>query len=76
MELNNAHASMSTEYTAFDHTFSAQYAIDGDESTLPDSCYCCAKTSTAPSKWWLDLGRQYLVQGLVIIGRSDGKWIT
>ena len=67
---------MSSEYENPNNNYrpySAHYAIDGDERTKPDQCYCCAGASSSPSFWMLDLRKMYLVQGLIFIGRDDGK---
>ena len=54
--------------------FNASKAIDFDNRTLPDSCHCCSGTINGPSWWSIDLGNMYLIQTIVLIGRSDRKY--
>ena len=74
-DISAARASMSTEYKVpySQHVFSAGYAIDGNETNNPDQCFCCAGASESPSKWYLDLRKQYFAAGLIFIGRDDSK---
>ena len=78
INLQHARASMSSEYHTpnTNRVFSAHYAIDGNENTKPDQCYCCAGASVSPSFWRLNLAKMYSVQGLVFVGRDDGKLLT
>lgn len=66
---------MSSEYEVpnSQNKYTASFAIDANETTQLDLCDCCAATSLEPSTWWLDLGKPFLIQGLLFIGRSDCK---
>ncbi|WAQ98520.1 PTPRE-like protein [Mya arenaria] len=51
-------------------TYPKENAIDDNPRTDPDLCDCCS--TTAEGWWTIDLGKEYLIQAIQIIGRSDG----
>lgn len=51
--------------------FTADKAVDFQEDTNPNICNCCASSVSDPAKWFLNLGKQYAVNKLIFIGRSD-----
>ena len=58
--------------------YKVENIIDGNKNTNldVDHCNCCAATSGHEQGWMeLNLRKQYLLQRIVITGRSDGKVI-
>lgn len=54
--------------------FDSYNVIDGDYGKIPDECQCCSITFSSGIAWLvLNLSREYLIEEIRIIGRSDGK---
>ena len=60
------HPSMSSHWK----NFTAEHAIDFDERTEADKCFCCSGTSSAPAWWSINLGNTYPIKAIIFIGRS------
>lgn len=59
--------------------WNASLAIDGDNRTNPDTCYCCAVSFVLGRMlmWWMiDLGMMYPIKLIQFYGRDDGNFFN
>lgn len=60
-----------------DEVFDISHIIDENKNleSNADACSCCAATSGKEQNQWmeLDLRKAYLIERIVVTGRSDGK---
>ena len=52
-------------------SWSADKAVDGNTKRAPNDCDCCAATQATREPWFkLDLGQQYKIYSISVLGRG------
>ena len=52
--------------------WTADRAIDFNDSSESESCECCSGSLSRPAWWRIDLRARYPIDKIIFIGRSDG----